>query len=190
MNCRWSEELLQTRLALPRWLILIAVLLSSCGGREVLSDEEVASATERLRPKLSEVEMDDFIEACLEAQGVVSFVRQPGGNGFSGEQVTDRDQQVMESCQESMFNEYGYPVGPRTDADYLVLYRLYERETACLREIGLTVDIPSFETYREGNGAWAPYRDLPEPASYEEWEHWNTSCPQDPWAYETVDESG
>lgn len=169
-----------------RLLLASLFLVAACGGAGA-SGEELSSAADRLRPRLTEVEMDEFIEDCLEDEGVVAFVRQPDGNGFIGERVTDRDQKTMEDCQEKLFAEYGTPGEPRTDADFMVLYRLYEKQAACLRNLGLTVEIPSFETYREGSGEWVPYRDLPVPTSQEEWDTWNAQCPQDPWTYEEHD---
>ncbi|MEX2252346.1 MAG: hypothetical protein WD895_09825 [Acidimicrobiia bacterium] len=150
-----------------------------------MSDEDLASATERLRPRLTGVEMDDFIESCLHDNAVVSYSRSPNGEGFFGEGVTERDEQVMEECTRLLFEKHPNPPEPATDAEFMALYRLYARSVDCLRGLGLDVNQPSFETYRDEGGAWSPYGSLPEPQSAEEWERWNALCPQDPWAYES-----
>jgi len=98
--------------------------------------------------------------------------------------IRDRDQAVMERCQKSLFDQYPNPPAPSTDAEFMVLYQLYLEQSACMAGLGLEVDVPSFEAYRDGNGAWTPFGGLPEPSSPGDWSRWNEACPQNPWSYD------
>ena len=165
-------------------IVLVCFVSYACSGARTVAQEDISSAADRLRPALTEVEMDDYIESCLRENAVRAFTRQQGGHGFSGQNVTERDQQIMEECQEALFVEFPNPPPPKSEAGVMVLYRLYEKAVDCLQSLGLEVEQPSFDTYVDQGGTWFPYRDLPEPTSEQQWTEWNTECPQSPWEYE------
>lgn len=159
------------------------MLLATCTTAEP-GREEVEAALERLQPRVTDVEVEEAIEACLEENAVTSLERVPGGGGFVGRGVTARDQQVLQDCKEQAFERFPDwpPPQPETPAEHRVFYDLYLEMTECLRQLGYEIIPPSFDSYYDRNGEWYPYRDLPELIP-EDWELVNGACPQDPWTY-------
>ncbi len=170
-------------------MVILLASAACAGPAPAVTAEEYQAAEARLRPALTEVEMDDFIEACLEDQAVTVFTRLPGGQGFIGENVSPRDSQVMEDCKDQLLATFEFPPPPESAADFRVLYDRYLVQAECLRSLGVTVDVPSFDTYYDQRGDWFPYQNL-EPVDGEQWQLWNDTCPQSPWEYEPATRPG
>jgi len=167
--------------------IVMALVSAACMAPTPAITPEAYEAAERaLRYPLTEVEMDDFTEDCLREQGVTVFQRRPNGQGFIGFNVTARDEEALSDCRQQLWDTYGYPKGPETAAEFRVLYDRYLTQAECLRSLGLTVDVPSFDSYYDDRGEWTPYQDLPEPVDGAQWRLWNETCPQSPWEYEPL----
>lgn len=163
---------------------LIALILGSCAGRVNVSPSDVAAARDNLRPIVAEEQVELAIAACLTENGVTAFVPDPEG-GFVGRHVTARDQEILEDCRKDAFSRFDWPPPqPETASEYRVIYDLYSRMADCLEGLGFDIRMPTFEVYYESHGDWFPYSDLPVPSSDEDWQLWNTTCPQDPWAYD------
>ncbi len=171
----------------PTPLALALVLLAAACSPGTVTPAEVAAARERLRPKVTDVEIEEAIEECLRENAVTSIRRLPNGGGFVGEGVTERDEQVMQDCKSAVFDRYPDwpPPQPQTRAEHLVFYELYLEMANCIRRLGYTVEVPSFDWYAENDGNWYPYDELPDQLSREEWKTVNEHCPQNPWTYET-----
>lgn len=151
--------------------------------RSPISQQDLDAARNRLRPRVTESERDDFIEDCLRDRGSAAYTRKPTG-GFEGSNVRPSDEAAMTACVEESFQRWPNPPAPSSRADYEVLYNLYLRETECLRNLGFEVDPPSLDAYIDHDGFWIPYDDLPPPSGLESWTSVNEACPQNPWAYE------
>lgn len=167
---------------LAQWMVAI-LLLSSCSGSVEVSASELEAARSHLRPTVTEEEIDLAVEACLKDHAVTAFVRGPQG-GFAGRNVTERDREALEDCFRTASERFDWPPPqPQTAADHRVIYEMYGRMADCLEGLGFEIEMPTFETYYESQGDWYPYDELPTPSGGE-WQVWNTTCPQDPWAYE------
>jgi hypothetical protein len=166
-------------------LCCAAVLVAGCTTPTSgpTSPEDLAAASDRLRPSVSKSERDDFIEGCLADEGSAAFTRNPIG-GFSGTNVNSFDEAAMASCVERSFDRWPNPPQPSSAADFEVLYTLYLAQVECLREFDIAIDPPSLETYVDGGGFWIPYDDVPPQGSADDRETTNKNCPQDPWSYD------